>query len=80
MNVKITAETLRYDDGRFRLRLPLAITPRYLPGGQSVPPSDGMGPAPTQALPDTDRITPPFVARSEGQVLPVRIDIELERN
>ena len=25
-------ETLRYDDGSFRLRFPLAITPRYIPG------------------------------------------------
>ena len=25
-------QTLRYDDGTFRLRFPLAITPRYIPG------------------------------------------------
>lgn len=71
-------ETLRYDDGRFHLRLPLAITPRYLPDGQSIPPPGGMDLAPTQALPDSDRIAPPYVARSEGLVLPVRIDIELD--
>jgi Ca-activated chloride channel family protein len=29
-------ETLRYDDGTFRLRFPLAITPRYIPGRAEV--------------------------------------------
>lgn len=72
-------ETLRYDDGTFRLRLPLAITPRYIPGEQLASLGSGIGvAAPTTAVLDADRITPPVVPRSEGHVLPVRIDIDLD--
>lgn len=82
-------ETLRYDEGTFRLRLPLAITPRYIPGAQLASLGAGIdGSAPTQGISDADRIirtvsdadriTPPVVPRSEGFVLPVRIEIELD--
>lgn len=72
-------ETLRYDEGTFRLRFPLAITPRYIPGEQLAALGSNVGwSAPTQAVIDADRITPPVVPRSEGLVLPVRIGIELD--
>ncbi len=72
-------ETLRYDTGTFRLRFPLAITPRYIPGEQLAALDVGMGgSASTQAVIDADRITPPVVPRSDGLVLPVRIAIELD--
>jgi len=49
-------ETLRYDEGTFRLRFPLAITPRYIPGEQLASLAGDVGwPAPTQAVLDTDR-------------------------
>lgn len=72
-------ETLRYDEGTFRLRFPLAITPRYIPGEQLAA-ADGMTgwSAATQAVIDAERITPPVVPRAEGFVLPVRITIELD--
>jgi len=71
-------ETLRYDDGTFRLRFPMAITPRYIPGEAVASLGEGMGwSAPTQAVLDADRITPPVVPRSEGYVLPVRITVDL---
>ena len=34
-------ETLRYDEGSFRLRFPLAITPRYIPGTPVAATADG---------------------------------------
>lgn len=71
-------ETLRYDEGTFRLRFPLAITPRYIPGAP-IAAGSGLGWSPaTQAVQDADRITPPVVARSEGYVTPVRIAIDLD--
>lgn len=72
-------ETLRYDAGTFRLRFPLAITPRYIPGEQVASLAGGAGwSAPTQAVLDADRITPQVVPRSDGLVLPVRIAIDLD--
>ncbi len=70
-------QTLRYDDGTFHLRFPLAITPRYVPGGRGAA-ADGPGSAPASAVPDADRITPPVVAQADGYVLPVRLVIDLD--
>jgi len=71
-------ETLRYDDGSFRLRFPLAITPRYIPGlpVESAGGGTGWSPATQQVL-DADRITPPYVNAREGYVNPVTIAIDL---
>lgn len=73
-------ETVRYDDGTLRLRFPLAITPRYIPGEQlAALGRSGTGwSGPTQAVIDAERITPPVVPRSDGKVLPVRIAIDLD--
>ena len=71
-------ETLRYDDGTFRLRFPLAITPRYIPGTPVESAGDGLGwSPPTQQVLDADRITPPVADRHEGYVNPVKIAIDL---
>ncbi len=75
-------ETLRYDEGSFRLRFPLAITPRYNPGvpaeanAVGTEGSTGFLPA-TLQVPDAERITPPFVTAPEGYVNPVTIAIDL---
>jgi len=72
-------QTLRYDDGSFSLRFPLAITPRYIPGtpvGSSSSGGTGWSPATQQVL-DADRITPPIADRHEGYVNPVAITIDL---
>ncbi len=72
-------ETARYDEGTFRLRFPMAITPRYVPGEAMASLGERAGGLqPTQAVVDADRITPPVVARSEGYVLPVRMTIDLD--
>ena len=71
-------ETLRYDEGAFRLRFPLAITPRYIPGAAIAASNEGTGwSPPTSAVPDADRITPPFVPSREEFVNPVSIAIDL---
>ena len=71
-------ETLRYDDGTFRLRFPLAITPRYIPGTPVESAGGGLGWSPaTQQVLDADRITPPVADRHEGYVNPVKIAIDL---
>ncbi|MBI1424628.1 MAG: marine proteobacterial sortase target protein [Gammaproteobacteria bacterium] len=72
-------QTLAYDQGQFRLRMPLAITPRYIPGGAPDEQAlvDGTGFAqPTTQVPDANRITPPVAL---GQKInPVTIHIELD--
>jgi Ca-activated chloride channel family protein len=71
-------QTLRYDDGAFRLRFPLVVGPRYIPGTE---PEIGLVNAvvitePPQ-VPDADRITPPIRHPSQGKGNPVQMRIEL---
>ena len=69
-------EALRYDDGSFRLRFPLAIAPRYIPGAPAETTGAGRGwSQATLQVPDADRITPPYVNSREGSVNPVSIAI-----
>ena len=75
-------QTLAYDAGNFALRFPLAITPRYIPGLALAETATDAGAgsgtvAPTDAVPDADRITPPVVVPGTGAVNPVAIDVEL---
>ncbi len=72
-------QTLTYDQGQFRLRLPLAITPRYIPGSpvEQNPANAGYGSAkPTAQVPNADRITPPVAL--DQKINPVAIHIELD--
>ena len=72
-------ETARYDEGTFRLRFPMAITPRYVPGEAVAVAAANVGwSPPTGVASDADRITPPVVPRSEGYVLPVRMSVDLD--
>ena len=71
-------ETLRYGDGAFRLRFPLAITPRYIPGAATEAVAMGIGWSQVTAqVPDADRITPPFVPARDGHANPVSITIDM---
>ncbi len=73
-------QTLRYDQGRFGLRFPMAITPRYIPGK---PVSEtinvtGRGWAKnTDQVPSAARITPP-VYPGRDKINPVSLRIELD--
>ena len=71
-------ETLRYDTGAFRLRFPMVVTPRYIPGSIAVEgePGTGFG-VNTDQVPDAERITPPVVHPDGGFINPVTISIAL---
>ncbi|HQR11371.1 MAG TPA: marine proteobacterial sortase target protein [Casimicrobiaceae bacterium] len=71
-------QVLRYDEGAFRLRFPLAITPRYVPGTPSPSTGDETGgPPATDSVPDADRITPPYITSTDDPVNAVTIAIDL---
>jgi Ca-activated chloride channel homolog len=55
-------QTARYDGGRFALRFPMVVGPRYIPDG----------------VPDASRVTPPVTHPSRGPINPVRLRLELE--
>ncbi len=84
-------ETLRYEDGRFRLRFPMVVAPRYIPGSavqaadseahaRAVSPASNQGlgwASNTDQVPDAERITPAVVRPGETRVNPVRMRVEL---
>jgi Ca-activated chloride channel family protein len=65
-------QTLRYDEGSFSLRFPLALTPRYIPGSETATA------ALAQPVADADRIAPPFADPRDGYVNPVTITVDLD--
>ena len=72
-------ETLRFDEGKFHLRFPMVVGPRYDPG------TDPTGPAVGAALPAAgvvaaaDRGVVTAVLRpQESRINPVRLQVELE--
>jgi Ca-activated chloride channel family protein len=75
-------ESLRYLDGRFHLRFPLVVGPRYIPGtpirerARAVPGPAGWATA-TDAVPDAARISPPVIGPGQAPVNPVRIRFDL---
>ena len=71
-------QTLRYDSGRFSLRFPMVVGPRYIPGAPLAE-SKGTGWSPdTVRVSDASRITPPVIHPSNGRVNPVSIRVELD--
>jgi Ca-activated chloride channel family protein len=72
-------QTLRFVDGAFSLRFPLAITPRYIPGTPLAMPIafDGWSPN-TDVVDDASRITPPVVRPDHGKVNPVTLSVDID--
>ncbi len=76
-------EVVQYDQGRFSLRFPMVVGPRYIPGQpQDIPePSSsqhGLGWAPnTNHVPDASRISPPVQHPSHGPLNPITLRIDL---
>ena len=71
-------QTVHYDAGEFRLRFPMVVGPRYLPG-EPVAATDGAGLAPdTDQVPDASRISPPVRPPDEGPINPIRLRVELD--
>ena len=68
-------EDLRYEDGRFSLRFPMTLTPRYIPG-QALPDKQGSGWASdTDRVPDASLITPPQVTASNNHKISLTADV-----
>ena len=72
-------ETLRYDQGQFRIRFPMVVAPRYIPGMPTATGFMGTGFSPnTDQVPDGSRITPPVLHPRDGLINPVSIKIDLD--
>lgn len=68
-------EDLRYDSGRFSLRFPMTLTPRYMPGSP-LPDRQGSGWSPdTTAVADASLISPPMVSGSRAHRATVSVDL-----
>ncbi|WNM57738.1 marine proteobacterial sortase target protein [Candidatus Nitrospira allomarina] len=76
-------DTVRYDQGRFSLRFPMVVGPRYIPGTplslvEAQPQTTGAGWAVnTDQVPDASRITPPVQHPVEGPINPLTLQIDL---
>ena len=70
-------ETLRFEAGNFELRIPLAITPRYIPGDAIGPAEGGFTPN-TDRVPDAARITPPVRTPNQPLGNPVALTVALD--
>ena len=74
-------ETIRYDNGQFQLRFPMAVGQRYIPGtpviieGQA-PKGGGMA-LDTDRVPDASRITPPVQKPNQGSINPLSLALTL---
>jgi Ca-activated chloride channel family protein len=72
-------QTLRYDNGRYSLRFPMVVGPRYIPGNLRVSATEQLGWSwNTDQVPDAARITPPVLRPEAGPVNPVSIRVELD--
>ena len=72
-------ETLHYDQGQFRIRFPMVVAPRYIPGTPVEGDFVGTGFSPnTNQVPDAGRITPPVLHPSKGLINPVTIKVDLD--
>ena len=68
-------EDLRYEDGRFSIRFPMTLTPRYIPG-RALPDKQGSGwSADTDEVPDASMITPPQVTASKNHRISLRAEV-----
>ncbi|MBT8087072.1 MAG: marine proteobacterial sortase target protein, partial [Gammaproteobacteria bacterium] len=69
-------EDIRFEEGRFSIRFPMTLTPRYV-SGQPLPDKVGDGwTADTDRVPDASLITPPMVSNSRGHALSLSATID----
>jgi len=73
-------QVLEYDSGRFELRFPMVVGPRYIPGSAIVTKATaGTGWAfDTDQVEDASRVTPPVLHPDQGIINPVRLEVALE--
>lgn len=76
-------DTVRYDQGRFSVRFPMVVGPRYIPGTplsivEAQPHKTGAGWAVnTDQVPDASRITPPVQHPDQAPINPLTLQIDL---
>jgi len=70
-------QAVAYDTGQYRLRFPMVVGPRYIPGAPVGARGTGWAPD-TDQVPDASRITPPVAHPSEGPINPVTLRVELD--
>ncbi|MDR4482872.1 MAG: marine proteobacterial sortase target protein [Nitrospirales bacterium] len=76
-------DAVRYDQGRFSLRFPMVVGPRYIPGTplsieEAQQYKTGAGWAVnTDQVPDASRVTPPVQHPGEGPINPLTLQIDL---
>lgn len=72
-------QVLRFDEGEVRLRFPLVVAPRYIPGHPVASLDDGGGwSADTDRVLDASHVTPPVRGPSEALHNPVWIEVEVD--
>ncbi|MCI0601919.1 VWA domain-containing protein, partial [bacterium] len=83
VNIKITYfEKLNYERGYYEYIFPMVVGPRYIPGNsESVSPNKNPGggwSAPTDQVPDADRITPPVLRPDQRSGHDINVAIKLD--
>jgi Ca-activated chloride channel family protein len=72
-------QVLEYDSGRFELRFPMVVGPRYIPGAATTTTPGGTGWAfDTNQVQDASRITPPVLHPVRGPINPVSLSMSLD--
>jgi Ca-activated chloride channel family protein len=72
-------QVLEYDAGRFELRFPMVVGPRYIPGSPTSAAKAGTGWAyDSDEVVDASRVTPPVLHPSLGPVNPVSLEVMLD--
>ncbi len=73
-------QILEYDSGRFELRFPMVVGPRYIPGSKvTTRAKTGTGWVfDTDQVEDASRVTPPVLHPDQGAVNPVRLKVSLD--
>ncbi len=72
-------QTLRYDQGRFHLRFPMVVAPRYIPGPLTTAGAGRTGPlSAAKTVRGAEAITSPTLHPDAGPWNPVTLNIELD--
>jgi len=79
VSVRITTfERLPYERGTYEYVFPMVVGPRYIPGAPSGPKAEGGWSAPTTAVPDAHRITPPVLKPGERSGHDIGLTVHLD--